>query len=384
MVTAEPLEVLVNATTLVKGGGVQVATSFIVEAEKAAASDIRWHYVISKEVAAELDKFGLQPERTHVLDASPARSKPHRQQVLELEHKIQPDVVFSVFGPAFLKFRSPHLMGIGNGWITHSTWMAFKSLGGVATIAKQIAGAIYKGYWARQADRWVVEAENSRQGMIRRLRVSPEAVTVVPNSCAATFSEANVPDSEFPVPEDTVRLLYLSAWYGHKNIGGIPAIAARLKELAPERDIRFVITVPDDEAGLPGLQAEAEKLGVTERIENRGRVPLAEAVNLYRDSQACFMPSLLETFSANYPEAMSTGRPLIASDFDFSRAICEDAAKYFDATSPQAAAEAILGLLDDPDEWARIIGRGREIVAGLPSTAGKYRKYEELIRNTAV
>ncbi len=69
------MDVLVNATTLVKGGGIQVATSFVVEAEKAAASDIRWHYLLSKEVAAELSILGVSPSRVHVLDGLPPAIK---------------------------------------------------------------------------------------------------------------------------------------------------------------------------------------------------------------------------------------------------------------------------------------------------------------------
>jgi len=376
------MDVLVNATTLVKGGGVQVATSFIVEAEAAAVADIRWHYVISEQVAEELRVFGCKPERVHVLDASPARSKPHKQQVLAIEDGISPDVVFTVFGPAFLKFRSPHLMGIGNGWITHSTWPAFRSLGFPARSTKAFLAAVYKGWWARFADRWVVEAENSRQGLIGRLGLSPDKIDVVPNSCASAFINAEVPDSTPPGPGEPLRLLYLSAWYGHKNIASIPAVAAAIREKAPGQAVKFVITVPDDEPGLAQLNADAERLGVSDCIENAGRVPLAEAVNLYASAHACFMPSLLETFSANYPEAMATGRPLICSDFDFSRAICQDAASYFDARSPEAAADAILGLVNDPQRWQQSVTRGRELVAALPTPVEKYQLYEQLIRKT--
>ena len=377
------MDVLVNATTLVKGGGVQVATSFIVEAEKAVAPDINWHYALSVEVDRELQALGVRPSSSRVFETSPAKNKAQREALLAHEAALAPDVVFTVFGPAFVRLKSPHLMGIGNGWITHSTFAAFSSLGFPLRSAKAFLAAVYKGWWARYADRWVVEAENSRQGLIRRLRLDPDKISVVPNVCGSIFREAAVEDSVMPGPDDPVRLLYLAAWYGHKNIQSIPRVAAELKKQAPDRNITFVITVPDDEAALPGLLAEAERLGVTDYIENVGRVPFADIVKLYQSCNACFMPSLLETFSANYPEAMATGRPLIASDFDFSRAICQDAATYFDAASPQAAAQAILGLLDSPERWQASIDRGRALVDALPSPQGKYAAYEDLIRKTA-
>jgi len=377
------MDVLVNATTLVKGGGVQVATSFIVEAERAAADDIVWHYALSAEVDRELQALGVRPANSVVYEASPAKNKAQRRALLAREAELSPDVVFTVFGPAFVRFESPHLMGVGNGWVTHSTLAAFRSLGFPVRSAKAFLAAIYKGLWVRHADRWVVEAENSRQGLINRLRLGADKITVVPNVCGSIFREAAVEDAVLPAANEPVRLLYLAAWYGHKNIQSIPKVAAELKQLAPQRKITFVITVPDDEPALPGLLKEATRLGVSDYIENVGRVPFADIVTLYESCHACFMPSLLETFSANYPEAMATGRPLIASDFDFSRSICRDTATYFDASSPRAAAEAIAGLLDSPARWQASIDRGRSLVDALPSPRGKYEAYEDLIRKTA-
>jgi glycosyltransferase involved in cell wall biosynthesis len=92
------------------------------------------------------------------------------------------------------------------------------------------------------------------------------------------------------------------------------------------------------------------------------------------------MPSLLETFSANYPEAMATGRPLVATDLDFARAICGDAAVFFESRSAESAAGAILELLGSEALWYEKIESGRRVLADLPTPAERFAMYEQTIR----
>ena len=51
---------------------------------------------------------------------------------------------------------------------------------------------IYKGWWFRYADTFVVEASISREGMATRIGISRDKTTVVPNSRAANKSIRNV------------------------------------------------------------------------------------------------------------------------------------------------------------------------------------------------
>ena len=191
------MKVLVNATTLVKGGGIQVAASFIAESCRDDMG-IVWHYAVSPQVAEELASLGAAPSAVTVFTASPTRDKIQRQRLYALEEQLQPDVVFSVFGPAYMKFRSPHLCGVAVGWVTHSTWLAFAALPGWLARLKTFLTCVYKGFWLRYADRWVVEAESARDGMRRRIGVSPDRVDIVENSCAALFNAADLAPSRCP------------------------------------------------------------------------------------------------------------------------------------------------------------------------------------------
>jgi glycosyltransferase involved in cell wall biosynthesis len=80
---------------------------------------------------------------------------------------------------------------------------------------------------------------------------------------------------------------------------------------------------------------------------------------------------------------MALGRPIVASDLDFARAVCKDAAVYFRPDSPAAAAEAVLRLLGDQTLWDRCIARGREVLDALPTARRKYEMFVASIRKTA-
>jgi len=371
-----PLSVLVNATTLIKGGAVQVAASFINEAMRDATPEIKWFMVVSPQVAAEVhDKSAI----VEVFEESPAKSKAARQQLLDAEQASMADIVFTVFGPAYVKFTEPHLSGIADGWVTHSGWQAFRALGNPVRMLKSLMLVTYKAWWMRLADFWVVEAEAARQGMKRRLGINPDKVAVVSNTCARAFIEEPREAARLPQTGETLRLLYLSSFYKHKNVGIIPKVAAALKQLRPELQFEFVLTLPENEGDWSRIKSAADSLGVGANLTNAGPIAAADAPALYKRCHIAFMPSLLETFSANYPEAMATGRPLVASDLGFAHNCCGDAASYFEAESPQAAAEQIVALIEDEARWNAQIEAGFARLAELPDAHTRYSEYTKLI-----
>jgi glycosyltransferase involved in cell wall biosynthesis len=376
------MDVLVNATTLVVGGGIQVAASFIIEAESASA-DIDWHYAVSPQVAEELASLGVIPKNLTLFPDSPARDKSQRQRLVMLEKSLQPDVVFTIFGPAYVKFAAPHLCGVAVGWVTHSTRLAYSTVPGWMNRLRIVLASIYKGWWLRRADGWVVEAENARAGMLKRLGIPSSKVAIVPNSCAAVFNQAHLPPASRPQSADKLSLIYVSAYYPHKHIEFVPEVAAALSKVAPDRDFEFVLTLPEDAESTARILQNAEKLGVSKHIRNAGRVSLNGVIELYRNAQICFMPSLLETFSATYPEAMALGRPIVTTDLDFAHVVCQDAAEYYPATDADAAVRAILRLLNSEETWQSRIRAGTRVLEGLPTAQRKYELYVDAIRATA-
>ena len=89
--------------------------------------------------------------------------------------------------------------------------------------------------------------------------------------------------------------------------------------------------------------------------------------------------SLREAFSATPLEALQVGLPLFASDRDFVRSVCGDAATYIDPLDAKAAARTIAAALAQPDTVADRVARGRALLATWPSAADRSQRYLDVI-----
>jgi glycosyltransferase involved in cell wall biosynthesis len=123
----------------------------------------------------------------------------------------------------------------------------------------------------------------------------------------------------------------------------------------------------------------ARRMGVEDRIENLGTIPVARGPEVYRSCDICFLPTLLETFSATYPESMAMGLPIVTTDLGFARDVCDDAAQYFRPRDAQSAVAAILRLLDNRELWNRQIERGKQVLTRFPTPEQRYRQYIDVL-----
>jgi glycosyltransferase involved in cell wall biosynthesis len=108
---------------------------------------------------------------------------------------------------------------------------------------------------------------------------------------------------------------------------------------------------------------------------------VADGPDLYKSADICLLPTLLETFSATYPEAMAMGLPIVTTDLGFAHDVCDDAALYFRPQDAQAAADCILRLVDDPQLWTQQIARGKEILKRYPTPQERYDQYIALLHS---
>ena len=372
------MKILLNASNLVKGGALQACINFITEAIK--DGDIDWVFVISDEMAFQLTASGLDINNKVFIpvSVSPSKSLKSRKLLLALEGKEMPDAVFTFFGPAYVQFNAIHFMGFADPWVTHPNHFALKCRSTLTKIIKNSAVVWYKKLWLKYADYWIVEAKVAKEGIIRLENVDEERVGVVPNSCRDDFRSIKSKSCIYG-KDDTLKILYISAYYMHKNFEIIPYVAKELKLLSPELSFIFILTLSGDLPESKIIIKKAKELRVLEHIEFRGKVSVSDAVLLYEECQLSFVPTLLETFSATIPEAMAAGLPIVATDFDFSKNVGGNAVKYFPADRPDIAAKYIVNIRDDAELRQNMIKRGKEIVNQLPNAKEKYILYKNFI-----
>jgi glycosyltransferase involved in cell wall biosynthesis len=144
----------------------------------------------------------------------------------------------------------------------------------------------------------------------------------------------------------------LEAWRLLAAQGMTPGLALTLTE----RDA----TLRDNILGA----AETEGLN----IQNLPPMSHAEVQRLYADARALLFPSLGESFGLPLVEAAAAGLPVIASERDFVRDICEPV-ETFDPESPISIARAVRRFLGQSEPVLRPLDAAaflREIDDGLP------------------
>lgn len=360
----------------------QRALSFLVERQKDELSH-RWHVAVSDTIFAELVQLDAVPsDHLHVFAESPSHSRDSRRRLRQLEQRIGPDGTFTFAGPAYVRFESPHLMGCTEGWVTHATLRAYRTVSFPHRWAIKAARAAYKGFWFRQADAWVVQTESARQGLSRRCRLPRERIAVVPNSCSPLYFEYSV-DRPARGGDDKWTILCFAAAYPHKRLEFIPTVAKQLRLLDPALKFQFVLTLPPDSATCQRVMYLAKTLSVTESITNEGAIPFVQGPALYARSDICFLPTVLETFSANYPEAMAMNVPIVTTDLGFARDVCQDAALYFQPDDAVSAARQLQRVIRDGGLRQRLVTSGKNVFNKLPSPRQQYRRYTELLTRVA-
>lgn len=190
------------------------------------------------------------------------------------------------------------------------------------------------------------------------------------NAVSTLISESNTAISELPALQKThgvFTLLALTRYYPHKNLELIVETFARFrKELD---DVRCILTIDAHEhEGARRLLSRVAKLQLANRIVNVGSVPQSELSGYYRNADGVLMPTLLESFSGTYIEAMQFGCPILASDRDFAREICGDAAQYFNPTDPVSLLNAIRTLRFDAILRRSLVANGKRRLSTLHKT----------------
>src|SRR4051812_37404395 len=105
------MRVLLDCTLLTAGGGIQVGLSILRHAIGTSGLEIA--AVCSWEVAKQLEPAEKASFELLVLANGPGRMEKIRliRRCPEIEAKFRPDVVFTVFGPAYWKSKAPRLQG---------------------------------------------------------------------------------------------------------------------------------------------------------------------------------------------------------------------------------------------------------------------------------
>lgn len=218
-----------------------------------------------------------------------------------------------------------------------------------------------------------------------RYGIAPGRVAIIPNtfSLDTPTGDGNLSRSDRDEGARPFTFLCLAHYYAHKNIDIILDAAERLPGYT-HRPARCMITIePSQHPGARRLLGKLQSSGHSGMVENIGPVPNRELARVYRNADALIFPTLLESYSRTYLEAMHFGLPILTSDRDFAHHLCGDAAIYFDPLDAESVARAMAAIMEDEALRSRLIERGRQIVQRMPTWDQIAARFVEVLERTA-
>lgn len=328
------------------GGGFQIACNFIRATLIYDTSGVEWFYFVSEDInkaIGDLFKekinniyfvFPTQPDFKNTYKAV-------KRQLAVLEQRLDLDLIYTITSPCYFSFKTLEVMRFANAWVTNPNNYAWASL----SIKQRLRMKMYCYIQRRLLKKVkfiVTQSETVKKGLYRITGLPSDHIVVIPNVLPQAFLESDVS----PIRKSNyIEVACVAAGYPHKNLIIVPAVISELQEKYGLSNVRFHLTLPKDSSIWRKIEKDLSKFGLSDRVVNHGILKQDKLVDLYRRCEICFLPTLLETFSACSLEAMHFGLFVVASDFDFNREIIQDAGLYFEPANPQDAAERINSII---------------------------------------
>lgn len=341
------MKIIINTLSAKKiaGGAFQIALNFLLKSLE--HNDVEWYYFTSQDLDDVLgDRFShLKGSRYFVMPTQPDFKGTYRsvkKEIKILEERIHPDLIYSIAAPSYFKFKAPEVMRFTNPWVTHPNKYSWASLS-LKDKLYYYFNVLNQKRLMKAAHWFITQTETCKKGIVRVTKEHDTHVKVVSNVLPGVFKlmdTSQVPDS------DWVNVACVGNPVPHKNFDILPSLIKELAALGMS-NVRFHTTIPYDNALAKQIQSKLSEFGLSDNWVNHGRVSQKELGEMYRHCQFCFIPTLLEVFSASTVEAMYFGLPIVASDFEFNREVLEDGCLYYEPMNAKQAAKCFVCLISD-------------------------------------
>ena len=226
--------------------------------------------------------------------------------------------------------------------------------------------------WAlRRVDHAFTICEGLRADIVSR-GIPSTKVTVIPN--AVDVEGFQLSGSADAALRERLGLTgctvvgFVGSFYAYEGLDLLLSAFAALSARRPDLRLLLVGGGPSEAQ----LKAQAESLGLADRIVFTGRVPHAEVSRYYDQIDLLAYPRhsmrLTELVTPLKPlEAMAQGRVFVASDVGGHRELIRDGetGRLFAAGSVNALSSAIDDMLDGRERWPAMRTAGRDFVEGV-------------------
>ena len=214
----------------------------------------------------------------------------------------------------------------------------------------------------RWCDGLITDSDHITQNLVRHLGMFSEKVLTVPIGLPHHWFQARPVSAEerqrYVRPGEKL-ILNVARVAPYKNQLALVQAMALVSKEAPEA--RLVLAGPlSDERYLGQVRRAIDALGLEAKVRLAGRVSPDEHRLLFALADLFVLPSLAESQGLSALEAMAMGKAVVASAIGPLEALLQDGAGVtVPPTDPEALADAILGLLREPQLAQSLAERAR-------------------------
>lgn len=209
-----------------------------------------------------------------------------------------------------------------------------------------------------------VQTETMKERISKLYNIPNNNVFVIPN--AVSFTSKLFLGGSITENSKSIRLLFLSKYYPHKNFEILLDVGKEVKKRG--LPISFTVTINENEnIGGKKFLEEVAKFELENVIINIGNVDLKAIPKTYEEHDGLFLPTLLESFSGTYIEAMYFNKPIFTSNLDFAKDVCKDVAFYFNPLDVDDILTVISEAFSQPELISSKIGLGKVCIQNTKS-----------------
>ncbi len=348
------MRILINASNITKGGGIQVATSLVHYFNSCIEHE--FYFFLSTEIKQELANTSFSSNKIKVLPSIKSYKIINYFkiyfQLRRIESEFLPDVALTIFGPTLWKPKCRHLVGFAiPHYIYRDIDYYFQELSFIQNVKLRMLEFFHIAMFKSTADLLYTETHDATFRLERLLRT--KHVVTINNALNEKLLDYNKTPI-FPAG-GVIKILIVSAHYPHKNLEILKRVKSFLDE--KELNVEFHFTIGDY---CWFAQGQAGMI-------NHGFVRLHDLGVLYSNCHALLLPTLLECFTASYLEASFYSLPILTSDLPFAHTVCEDSAFYFNPMSVESIANSILYLFSDEKIYVEYSRKSSGILKKFPT-----------------
>jgi len=221
------------------------------------------------------------------------------------------------------------------------------------------------------SDAIITVSEHTKKDVIEHFGVDKEKVHMIHVGCEMDFPDdaARAAARKRLGPKSGTRryCLMVGSMLATKNMAfGTRVFGEAVKAMGKEGEDLDLVIVGRQDQDTPNILAAAKATGMEERLKMVSYIPWSEVCALYEGAALFLFPSLYEGFGRPPLEAMYVGVPTICSNTSSIPEVVGDASILLGPKDEDAWTKAMIRVLTDEKERARLIEKGKARSVAYP------------------